>query len=91
MEGCLSSYPVQALREKYLYNLFHSIIHRTRTDNLKICIEQHAHRTGTAFGKEGPRVLGMFLRPAIILEAVTTQCPLLLSISLGEECHQPIL
>ena len=39
MEGCLSSYPVQALREKYLYNLFHSIIHRTRTDNLKICIE----------------------------------------------------
>ena len=36
-------------------------------------------------------MLGMFLQPAIILEAVTTQCPLLLSISLGEECHQPIL
>ena len=39
MEGCISSYPVQALREKYLCNLFHPIIHRTRTDNLKFCIE----------------------------------------------------
>lgn len=36
-------------------------------------------------------MLGTLLWPAVILEAVTTQCPLLLSINLGEESHQPIL
>ena len=45
-------------REKHLHNLFHSIIHRTRADNLKFCMEtqktQHwkRHYVSYCAGKE---------------------------------------